>query len=479
MIRLLEALRSKRTDEGFTLVEAVVSMVILALLTTGIVAGTNTITRMTQDNRSRQIAVNLAQRQLDIDRGILDPLKISSFGTCPNGENPAGIAASPTTISGRVYTVSQCSSLVSTTGNDITCGSGSTISFRRISVTVDWTGRLATTTKVQSDTILSPNGRINDSSTGSIAVQVTGASGTGEEGVSVQISPNGNGAMALQAQPAPTNVDGCTYALGVTPGTYKVTISSAGSVDTVQVAAPHQDSTSVVAGATAPVNFTYDQAVDYAMNYASASPTVPGTALLPNSMSVSFLTGSSTKPYVTSGVAPASVSLFPYPTGYTALAGAVVDTNGNTICAANDPAAWTPGVYGGRTLTSGLRGNTDAEAPGGDGRLAVPMGTFTVRSSLGVYLTAVQQSPSVPTTGQPGCATPQTFKFSQLTIGSTVKLALPYGTYKIYSGTVLGALTTLVGTTLNVTPLTDSVNGALSTFTTSSSTLTLDPRPAA
>lgn len=491
MPRFLEALRSRRTDEGFTLVEAVVSMVILALLSTGIIAGTNMIVRMTADNRSRQIAVALAEQQLDLDRGILDPFAVHSFGTCPAttataSPSPSSTAVAisgptvATIVSGRTYSTSQCTSLVSVDGTDVTCGSGKTLYYRRISVFVDWTGRLATTSAVQSDTILSPNGRINDASTGSIAVQVNGATGTGESGVTVNIDPVSGTAAALQSQPAATDIDGCSYALGVNPGTYKVTVSRSASVDTTQTAAPYKGTVVVSAGTTTPVTFTYDQSAQYNLSYA------PGvTELLPTTMPVSFLT-SSGLPYISSASSapPTTKALYPYPAGYTAIAGAVTDANGVTICAAEDPAAWPAGPYLGKTLTSGLRGTTSAGGPGTTAApdpMTVPMGLFTVKSTVAVYVTAVAQN--VTTYGQPGCSaattasTTPTFTFSTFAVNSTTTLALPYGTYKLYSGGALGSLTTLVGSSLNVTPFTNAVNGVLTSFNPTTGVLTLDPRP--
>jgi type II secretory pathway pseudopilin PulG len=482
MIRLLEALRSRRTDEGFTLVEAVVSMVILAMLSTGIIAGTNMVVRMTADNRSRQVAVNLAEQQLDIDRGILDPFAIYGFGSCPviAGQPQVVRPEVTTTISGRTYRTSQCTSLVSVDGTDVSCGSGKTLYYRRITVTVDWTGRLTTTTPVQSDTILSPNGRINDASTGSIAVQVAGADGTGEAGVRVQIDPYSSGGAALQAQPTATDIDGCSYALGVAPGTYQVTISRSGSVDTSQDPSPTQTNVTVVAGATQPVNFTYDQAVGYSMKYASGV-----TARLPETMPVTFLTGNGNAPYISSSslAAPGTAQLFPYRAGWQAIAGAETDVNGSrATCAANDPAAWTAGTYGGKVVAAASRGPIDAEAPGGTGTLNVPMGVFTVKPAVATTITAVQQS--VPLNGQPGCSALQTFTFASVPGGTTTALALPYGTYKLYSGTpsspgVLTGLLQLLGLTLNVTTVTNPVNGVLTGYVPATGVLTLDPRPAA
>lgn len=471
MIRLLEALRSKRTDEGFSLVEVVVAMVILGLLATGISAGAGMVIRMTADNRSRQIAVNLAEQQLDIDRGILDPFDIHPFGP---GET---LPAKQQVVSGRTYTTTQSTSLKTVDGSDISCGSGRTIYYRRIAVSVDWTGRLGTTSPVTSETVISPNGRINDASTGSIAILVRGSAGTGESGVAVSITPVSATATPLQTQPVPTDVEGCSYALGVVPGTYRVAITRAGSVDTAQNPTPSTASSgnvTVTAGSTSPVNFTYDAAATFPVTYK------PANAILPTALPVTFLGIGS--PYVSSSTAaaPSSVALYPYPSGYAAVAGAVADTNGNTKCAAQDPAAWPAGTYGGRRVASGIRGATAAADPGATAAapgLTVPMGTFTVRSTAALYLTAVAQS--VTTNGQPACATPQTFTFSTFSTSATVSLALPYGSYKIYAGSALGLLTAPVGSALGITPTTDAVNGVLASFDPLSSTLTLDPRAAA
>lgn len=463
MISLLEALRSKRADEGFSLVEVVVAMVILALVATGITAGTGMVVKFTADTRARQVAINLAEQQLDLDRGVLDPFDIHPFG------GAASTPAKTQVVSGRTYTVTQTTSLVTTDGTDITCGSGKTIYYRRITVSVDWSGRLPTTNPVQSDTILAPNGRINDASTGSIAVLVTGANGMGQAGVTVRIDPASGTSTPLQTQPDVTDVDGCTYALGVYPGNYTVTISRAGYVDTTQVASPSK-TVPVTVGATASQTFTYDQASNYTLKY-------PAGATLPNNLPVTFLKGTGTSWTSSStAAAPTTAALFPYSDGWTAIAGVEAD-NGVTKCAAQDPSAWKPGTYNGKTYTVGSRGNVSAPGPGGSGTLTVPMGVFSVKPVSALYLTAVAQD--VSTNGQPGCAnaSTQTYTFPSRISTSTTTLALPYGTYKLYSGNVLSALTNLVGTSLGLTAVTDPVTGALATFDPQTNILTLDPRP--
>lgn len=463
MNRHTEALRSGRTDEGFSIVEVVVAMVVLAVLSTGIAAGTAVVARMTTDNRARQIAVNLAEAKLDEDRGILDPTKIYA-GT------------STQTVSGHTFTTTQTTSLVSDDGSNITCGSGKTIYYRQITVQVTWAGMLSTTSPVRSDTIMSPNGRINDASTGSISVLVTGSTGTPEADVSVAVTPVSSTATALQTQPVPTGPDGCTYAMGVTPGTYKVTLTRSGSVDTNQSSNPYNDAVVVAPGATASVTFSYDDAMNYDLAYASGSP------VLPQTMPVTFLAASAA-PYITpsSAAPPSNVALYPFPAGYTAVAGAEADTNGNTLCAAEDPAAW-PGMTIGKgksaqAVQQGVRGSAPA-SPGGSGTLTVPMGRFTLGNLSGLYVFAVAQNAPSATTGQPDCTAANsgvTFAFPQTTTPATTTFALPYGSYKIYtSATADGAILKAVAGGMN---LSISVPGQNTMSAVSGgNVLVLDPR---
>lgn len=464
-------MRRPAADEGFSLVEVIVAMVVFGLVSTGILTSANIVIRMTADNRSREVAANLAEQQLDTDRGILDPFDIHNIPAT------AGGVPLTQTVSGRTYTITQTTSLVSVDGNDITCGTSKSVSYRRITVQVDWTGRLPTTAKVQSDTILAPNGRINDSSTGSISVLVSGVGGTGESGVGVTVSPISGGASALTTQPAATDVDGCAYAFGLTPGTYRVAISKANSVDQLQNGTPATNMPNepadlvVTAGSTSPLTFTYDQTATYPLSYAPGSG-----ATLPDTMATTFLS-SSGAPYSPAGSsAPlSSVSLFPYTTGYGVIAGREANQT-TTLCAAEDPAAWAVATG----VKAGTRGVAPGQQPGAtSSTVTVPMGVFTVTAptfSFGnAYVTAVGQSSTA--NGEPGCATPETFTFSSyIAPGSTKTLALPYGTYQLYAGGALGATTVKIGAPIVKLP-TSTYDGPLSSVT-ADGVLTLDPRPA-
>jgi hypothetical protein len=284
---------------------------------------------------------------------------------------------------------------------------------------------------------MSPNGRINDAATGSISVLVTGSTGTPESGVSVTVTPVSSTATSLDTQPVATGPDGCTYAMGVAPGTYKVTLNRTGSVDTLQASSPFNDAVVVMPGATASVTFSYDQAMNYDLAYSTGSP------VLPQKLPVTFLTASGA-PYITSSsaAAPSTVALYPFPAGYTAIAGAEADKNGNTVCAAEDPAAW-PGKTigkgpGATVLAQGVRGAAPA-APGGSGTFTVPMGRFSLTNLNGLYVFAVAQNAATPTTGQPDCAAANgnalIFALGQITSAATTTFALPYGQYQIFTST--------------------------------------------
>jgi hypothetical protein len=200
-------------------------------------------------------------------------------------------------------------------------------------------------------------------------------------------------------------------------------------------------------------------------------------------MPVTFLAASGA-PYMTSSKtpAPSSIALYPFPAGYTAIAGAEADTNGNTLCAAEDPAAW-PGmtISKGKTasvLAQGVRGAAPASA-GGSGPFTVPMGRFTLTNLNGLYVFAVAQNAASPATGQPDCAAANgnalVFALGQITSAATTTFALPYGQYQVFTSTsAAGTAPLLVGPAQN---LSVSVPGQNTASTAGpGGTLLLDPR---
>jgi hypothetical protein len=113
-----------------------------------------------------------------------------------------------------------------------------------------------------------------------------------------------------------------------------------------------------------------------------------------------------------------------------------------------DPAAWDAGSVGSAQMAQGTRaaavagaGQTSAFATGS--AATIPMGVVRVTSLPALsYLTAV--SATATGTGNPGCATGHTYTFGSVPLNGTAYIALPYGSWTIYSSLTVGLLTTQV-----------------------------------
>ncbi len=411
-----------------SLVEVVVALMIFSFIALGVGYSAITIIRMTEDSRSRQVASNLATSELDRARAIDDPFDIV------NGTRV-------TVVNNTTYTIVRSTSWVTTSGADVGCGSGAgTLQAKRVNVSVTWNGMLTTTQAVRSDTLIAPDSRINDPSLGTIRVSVLGVAGTGTSGVSVTITPT-SGGEALTDQPDNTDTDGCSYALKVAPGTYKVAISRSTSVDSVQVTAPFK-SVTVTAGGSVATQFQYDYwgtfDLSYASNYSSGSSPV-----LPTNLDTTYL--SSYGPYIDSGP-QSQINLHPIPSGYAGIAGKyVAPTQSGAGCVSVDPAAWLAATVNGDDLDAGVRSAPVAAAPQGDVDMDIPMGVATVTFTTPAFLTAV--SATAPSSvADPGCATAMTYSYGQVLKSGTTVVALPYGSWTLYSSTTAtGAQTVIAG----------------------------------
>jgi prepilin-type N-terminal cleavage/methylation domain-containing protein len=445
-----------QADAGMTLIEIVVALLVFAIIASGIVAGMTTIARMTSDDRSRVVAANLAAEQTDLARAVGDPFKLTNATTTQSFPTPDGDT--------RAFTIKRSISWVSSAGADISCGSSTNLFFMRVHVLVTWDGELPTTAPVQTDTVIAPAGRITDPTSGTIAVSVVGSDGLPMAGVSVTIVPTSGGG-SLAAQPDPTNQDGCTYETKVAPGTYSVTIGKSGYIDVNQDTAPSKPVV-VTVGMTQSVSFQYDRAATFPVVYAS---NYAGAFALPTDLDTTFLNATSGL-YVTSSPA-ASVLLHPFASGYTAVAGVLGTSSAKTTCAAVDPAGWSAAKVSGLDLQGGQRGGAVAASPGGTAKdLDVPMGVVLVKASSAGYLKAVQANAS-PVNGQPDCKVPSTYVFGNVLKNGTVAVALPFGTWTLYSGpTSTVQATPILGASLSAP--TNAVQGNV----TGAGVVTLDPR---
>ncbi|MBN9605869.1 MAG: hypothetical protein J0G30_04595 [Actinomycetales bacterium] len=404
-------MRLAQPEAGLSIVEVLVAVMVFMIVSVGIAYGTIASLRLSRDAQSREVATNLAATEIDVVRQIGDPLAVVD-------------ASSTASVDGISYTVARTAKWVDSAGNASSCGvGGAPLKYKAVNVTVSWSGQLAGNLSISSDTILAPESRLNDPDAGTLLVRVVGADGLPRSGVAVSASPtSGGAAVSLPA----TDAQGCSFAFQVVPGTYTVGVSRGGYISDKQQSAPTVSSV-VTAGTSTSQSFQYDQAGTFALSYQVAGST--GSLRLPSDLDLSFL--NSYGVYVRSGGSPSSVSLHPYPSGYSVVAGAyAAPTDSSAGCVAPDPGSWPAGTVGGTAYAAGERQPAQAAAPGGSASVTVPMGGLVVGSANGYQFRATVVAPPSGT-GDPGCATTKTYTFDMLTDDGTATLALPYGSWKI------------------------------------------------
>lgn len=455
LLRIVDRLRAARENQdGFTIIEVMVAMTVFAMIAAGVAAGIVSTLYLTQDNRSREAALNLANQALDAARSTKDVFTLDDD-------------TSTQSVGAQGYTITRTTNWINSDGTDNSCGAGSgVLSYKRVAITVSWTSGTSPRKKnVVLDTLVSPPAAVSSASGSTIVVGVRTASGGPNENVTVNITPVSGGATSLAAQPAVTDGNGCSYALGVTPGTYKITISKTGNIDESGATAPWYDVTTT-AGGIGDKSFLYDQALRVSVG--GPLNLTQGTAKLPTSMTTSFRHADR----VTT-ISTTSTTLFPYTDGWTAVAGSYSST-----CKNVDPTEWktpvnnlvvSPNVF---TDAGGQPGVLPTSATSATAR--APMGIFDVTmSGVDTVLVATVKNTTAVSGGDPGCSSSTTYSFTGLTSASATTVALPYGTWTLRSTTVLGGLpgsnTPVVAANPKVTNVNVGVSGNV---------VTLDPRTA-
>ncbi|WP_431280515.1 carboxypeptidase-like regulatory domain-containing protein [Leifsonia poae] len=263
---------------------------------------------------------------------------------------------------------------------------------------------------MQADTLIAPNGRINDPTMGTILVSVTGVNGAGVPGLTVTVTPNAtnpNGALPVTPGPAATDVQGCSYALKVAPGNYDVKISTtAGDYVNEKQQATETQTKLVVAGDSTEADFQFDKASVIDAIFAGNVGT--SGIQFPSNLVVNW--ASENAVYSTPVSVPVSKTvrylLHPFANGYDAFTGPYVApslTPGGAKapdCISPDPGKWTTpnlaGVVGQRMDAQHV-----STLPGGSATMSnLRMGVVNVSGVQGKFLT-VQAATASPSSGIP------------------------------------------------------------------------------
>lgn len=451
MQSFIARLRTNDTSEsGSSLVEVLVAMMVFAVLAVGVAFSLLTVLAMAKEGRARTAAINLAAQEIDLDRSAKDVFTLGDVTRTVTNTNGA-------------FVLTRTTQWVSGPGEGNGCGTGSGfLQYKRISVTVSWDGMRTGALPVRTDTLLSPRSLINDPALGTLIVSAQTASGAGAQGVSVSAAPTpgvaGNTAVAVSG--TATDAQGCSYLLKVAPGSYDVTVFRTNYIDDRQVPTTTKATNiSVTAGASASAGFVFDQASWFSVLYAANAGSE--SFQFPSNLETSFIsTGGVHVPAVT-GTAASPLQLFPFPGGYAVMAGRYVPPNeSSTGCISVDPEAWPEGA----TKTAGVRTLATPTAAAG-----LPMGLLTIAGASGKFITAV--SATGEGADEPGCSVPMTYTFDALQASG--KIALPYGSWTLYSGASKGAQTTQI-TAASISSA--STAPASPVAVSDTNVVTLDPR---
>jgi Tfp pilus assembly protein PilV len=387
---------------GDTLIEVVISALILALVVVGTLTGLNSANRVTSLGRERSQADTLAQQEEDQLRS--EPIKkLSELSQTHE------VIQHEVNASGTKYTVTSTAQYIADATATTSC-SATTAEADYIQTTSNVTWNSLGTGKpvVETSVISPPPGSV-------LIAQVTNQATEALPNASVT-------ATGKSSYSDETSKNGCAI-LAVEPGQYTLNVSKAGYVD--ENGYPNSDEdplTSapvyVVAENSVKKPFKFGKAGALEMHFANASTNVTETGdaftAANTSMNPAIRAFGATGTY-TSSVTTAK-TLFPFPEGYTVFAGS---------CEADNPANF--GISPAKA-TLGPGETVSATVPQPPVKIRVMSGTEAGSSHEG---TAVASATVVVT--DTGCSTTRTLTTESK--GALSHPGLPYGKYSMCVGT--------------------------------------------
>lgn len=433
--------RSFSDESGFTIIEVLVSAVLLTIAAIGLFTMFDTATRASDRNRARTAASQLAQS----DQERLRSLTATQL-TAVNSAAP-----DPTVVDGRTYTTTSRADWTTDPNSTTSCaGLGKEPGYMKITSTVTWRGALA---PVKADSLKSvPTGGYSDTR-GSLAVKLLKRDGTtGASGITVSIS----GASSASAI---TNASGCALFPFVPVGAYTVSVNQGGYVVPAQPNGQLVNKGTTVAGEqTASVSFIYDQAASLGVRFFTRNPssgsdiaTAGDSFTLANSdlgtpaiesfgpLATPKVTAATGAANTAVAVASAKKVLFPFTDGYKVWAGK---------CQANDPTA----SFAPATVAVAPASAATATGP----IVFEPMLKLTVKKytnsaqTTSAVLTAAAKVLITPVAA--GCASNFTVNTATAgTIPDASQPTLPYGSYNVCVQDKTSGPTKRVSTTINNT----------------------------
>jgi type II secretory pathway pseudopilin PulG len=319
------------SQEGFGLVEVVVSAAVLVIVVLGVLAGLDGVTRAAGNNKARTVAATLAEK---------DQERLRSYRTTDLNNLEAIEAGTRTVeVDGTPYTITSEARWISDgTGEDISCAlDGDRGSYLRIISSVTVPG---VRNPVVLSSIVAPQ-----PGKGTLTGKVENAAGLPVVAMAVQAT----GATPGTKQ---TNEAGCAVFNERDAGSYVLRLNTLGWVDPSGNPSPQKSGT-VSAGNLTTVDFVYDRAFAFAVATRTIRP--PATTAVADASAgvIAAHTGMPTGVRLVTPTAPATTatsfaftSMFPFTTPYQVYAGTCTGADpsrltGNSTYFANHPEAVT------------------------------------------------------------------------------------------------------------------------------------------
>jgi Tfp pilus assembly protein PilV len=203
--------KKPHAEDGFALIEVLVSGLIAVIVAGGVMAVLQTSVRSAADSRKRAQAYAVAQE----DQARMRAMRVPSLYKYSQTRT--------VTVDGVAYTVESSAKYINnSTGDDLTCASGSSsVDFVKITSKVTWTGmRPGETTTIQG-LVAPPNGTLNPSA-GTLVFMTANAAGSPISGIGL----SGSGAGTFSGT---TNSSGCAIFLEQASGEYTLTLTGFGT----------------------------------------------------------------------------------------------------------------------------------------------------------------------------------------------------------------------------------------------------------
>lgn len=418
-VRSLSTLRARmRADEGFSLIEAVVALLVLGIVSSGFTYTMTLTLRVTRDDRLRQQATHLAEREIEITRNqfahadTVGQAAILASGTKVNqAPLPGGTAGQDLVIDGRAFHVVRSHEIQLNGEGQSACDGGGIVDYLTIAVDVEvsWSDSGQSHT-VQSQTLLTPVKGV-EGDVGYLAAKLVGAAGTGTDHVSVVATGPGG------SQTRTTAADGCAVFMFSAAGTYTIAVNQTGFVNSEGFQAASKTAALEI-GKLKVLPLSYDEAGSLRVSYETESGyTLPSplpvlTVFNSGLVSGERQVGAGSNPTVAEG-------LWPFSDGYSVWAGS---------CDQSDPAR-----------SSNPRPVSIVAGPGQVADTSVylaPLVVHTVHLIGGVPVPIAGISLTATAIDTSGCATGE----SVLNIGTTdatgqLAFALPGGSWQIQPAT--------------------------------------------